>query len=658
MRPKVFACQTALALGLLGGVMGPVSALADDTADQIRELKAIMLEQQKRIQQLEAAVQKNKQETQETKKNLQEARQLAAKERLPIEKPREQKTYILNAAQTPAAQIPAAQTTNTPPVEKASLEAPPPILVSLKEGLFVETLDKQWSFKIGGRILADGGATSQPLNGFNGYASFRQVRLEVEGKAAGIDFYKLQYDFAGTQQTIANNGNHVLAGVRDAFWGIQSPLFAVPGAKDPGYIMVGSQWEPFSLEQVNSSKYRDFIERAAPVDTFSPSRHLGLAAGAYGDNWSAKGGIFTTSFEDANPFPARDVPAAYGIPRYYYPNAGNLGSYASTPNWYQSTGGGQYFDLTGRLTYAPIKDDHKFLHLGLGGRYHQPNDSTGFSNDRVLQLGNRVRSEEAVLGQALLGTPDLSCGTITAPQGNDNINNAFNSSSFAGKCVKNNITFNAELAASYGALGIQGEYFGSLYNRDQQKINQATLFNASYNNNGAGNTITGVPLNPWGQKAYFDGYYIQGTYWLTGEERASAYDIRNKNGGASFGQITIKNPLSQGGSGAWGLAARFSSVNLNNGPYQGSYLYNLLALTTNVTNNPGARAYIANAGIVGGRYQATTLGINWYPDVGFAVQANWTHVLLASAPLNGIIGQSYQSGANPDLFELRAKVYW
>ena len=184
MRPKVFACQTALALGLLAGVMGPVPAHADDTADQIRELKAIMLEQQKRIQQLEAAVQKNKKETQETKKNLQEARQLAAKERLPSVKSREQKTNILNAAQT----------TNTPPVEKASLEAPPPILVSLKEGLFVETVDKNWSFKIGGRILADGGGTSQPLNGFNGYASFRQVRLEVEGKAAGIYFYKLQYE--------------------------------------------------------------------------------------------------------------------------------------------------------------------------------------------------------------------------------------------------------------------------------------------------------------------------------------------------------------------------------------------------------------------------------------------------------------------------------
>lgn len=323
MRSKVVAYQTALALGLFGGVMGPVSALADDTADQIRELKAIMLEQQKRIQQLEAAVQKNKQETQETKKNLQEARQLATKDRLPSERQNKKTTNILNAAEAPAA-----QTQNAASTEKSVPVAPPPILVSFRNGLFVETADKNWSFKVGGRILADGGGISQPLNGFNNYASFRQIRLEVEGKAAGIYFYKLQYDFAGTQQTIANNGNHVLAGVRDAFWGIQSPLFAVPGAKDPGYIMVGSQWEPFSLEQINSSKYRDFIERAAPVDTFAPSRHLGLAAGAYGEKWTAKGGIFTTSFEDANPFPARDVPAAYGIPRYYYPNAGNLGSYA------------------------------------------------------------------------------------------------------------------------------------------------------------------------------------------------------------------------------------------------------------------------------------------------------------------------------------------
>ena len=655
LRNTVVRAAIAVGAFALGEAVSPPTR-ADDTAAQIRELKALMLEQQqrmleqqKRIQQLEAAVAKNGHEAREAAKEA-----IAAKKSVALA----QKTSNADAKRVGdiASTATAQPRSDAPKTPGANPVAPLPVIVSFGNGLLVESRDRKWSFKVGGRILMDGGGITQPLNGFNNYASFRQVRLEVEGKAAGIYFYKLQYDFAGTQQTIVNNGNHVLAGVRDAYWGIQSPLLSIPGVTDPAYVMVGSQWEPFSLEQITSSKYRDFIERPAAIDTFAPGRHLGLAFGAYGEDWTAKGGLFTTSFEDANPFPARDISAAIGIPRYYFPNAGNLGSYASAPNWFQATGGAQYFELTGRMTYAPIHDAHRLLHFGLGGRYHQPNDSTGFSNDRVLQLGNRVRSEEAVLGQALLGTPDLSCGTITAPRGGAQFNDIFNSSSFAGKCVRNVQTFNAEIAASYGAFGVQAEYFGALYNRDQGAIARATLNNLAWSADGK--TITGVPLNPWARQAYFDGYYIQGTYWLTGEERAEAYLMRDKNSPASFGQLKIRRPLSEGGYGAWGLAARFSSVDLNNGPWQGQTLYNLLALYTNVVNNPGARAYVANAGIIGGKYQATTLGLNWYPDPGFSLQANWTHVLLASAPLNGIIGQAYVSGASPDLFELRARVYW
>ena len=64
--------------------------------------------------------------------------------------------------------------------------------------------------------------------------------------------------------------------------------------------MVGSMFEPFSIEAINSSKYRDFIERSLAVDTFQPDRHIGLAVGAYGDDWTFKGGIFSTSFGDAS----------------------------------------------------------------------------------------------------------------------------------------------------------------------------------------------------------------------------------------------------------------------------------------------------------------------------------------------------------------------
>ena len=86
--------------------------------------------------------------------------------------------------------------------------------------------------------------------------------------------------------------------------------------------MVGSMFEPFSVEAINSSKYRDFIERSLAVDTFQPDRHIGLAMGAYGDDWTFKGGIFSTSFGDASLNPARGYPATWGIPRLYIPNAG------------------------------------------------------------------------------------------------------------------------------------------------------------------------------------------------------------------------------------------------------------------------------------------------------------------------------------------------
>ena len=61
--------------------------------------------------------------------------------------------------------------------------APPPVFVDLRKGLFVETEDKQYAFKIGGRLFVDGGGTAGPSgNGWQGNVGFGQARLEVEGK--------------------------------------------------------------------------------------------------------------------------------------------------------------------------------------------------------------------------------------------------------------------------------------------------------------------------------------------------------------------------------------------------------------------------------------------------------------------------------------------
>lgn len=47
-----------------------------------------------------------------------------------------------------------------------------------------------------------------------------------------------------------------------------------------------------------------------------------------------------------------------------------------------------------------------------------------------------------------------------------------------------------------------------------------------------------------------------------------------------------------------------------------------------------ATSKIANAGVIGGRQQNVTLGLNWYPEAGLHFQFNWTRVMNVSAPLN------------------------
>ncbi len=518
---------------------------------------------------------------------------------------------------------------------------PPPVFVSFRNGLFVETADKAYSFKVGGRIQVDGGAITEPLNGYSSQVGFRQIRLEVEGKAATVWFYKLQYDFSGTPQITGNN--QVIGGIRDAWLGIQHPALTLPWSTDPMFIMVGNQFEPFTMEFTASSKYRSFIERALAVEGFGASRHIGAAAGAYGDAWSAKVGVFSTSPEDASQNPGQNTPATWGVPK--------------SAGWV-STGGAQYVDVAGRTTFAPVKDEHTLLHLGVSGRFHSPNDATASSDDRVLRLGNRLRSEAAVLGQGLLGTPDLSCGSYAL----GGLYAGVPTTSAAGHCTKYVTSYGFELAGAYGPFDMQAEYIATDYQRNMGKIFQARA--------------SGI-YAPGGSSEHFGGYYVYGHYWLTGEERASAYSTSDK-AGANFFEPKIKKPVSEGGFGAFSVVSRFSAINLNSGPYSGTGLANMLAWTSFVQPNPVAYSAIANSGVYGGRQQNVTTGFDWYPDRGIHLQFNWTHVVHVSAPLNdyqlgalapyggaafpsGLLpGRQgfYMNGAHPDLFEARAQVYW
>lgn len=561
--------------------------------------------------------------------------------------------------------------------------APPPVFVDVRRGLYVESEDKNFAFKVGGRLFVDGGGTAgSPGNSWQSNVGFGQARLEVEGRMKPW-FYKMQYDFANTTVQLWNTNlpnanteflwrrnyvtdrNFLWGGWRDAYVGLQDPRLSAPWLAEPVYFKIGSQYESFSLEALASSKYRDTIERPLAVDAIAPFRHLGIAAGMIGkDNWTAHFGLYSLSFQDLNMRPVNTSSGNPGI--QFVPTYPGWGSDKPVA-WYQPWGGGAYWEATGRVTWAPLLDDHRLVHVGVAGSYHQPNSSTAYTDDRNAAPGNRLGSEANVLGSNFLGTPDLSCGRFA--QDPYLASGTWTTYNAAGNCINNIEKLDVEAAASYNNFFVQGEWLLANYNRNPGAAAAFAQAQLGVNSNGSlKGPDTGLYLSPANSRYIASGGYVQGEWWITGEEKSQSYDMKDKNG-VTFGQLKIKDPFSKGGWGAWGLVGRWSVLNLNNGPYQGGSLYNTL-LSTALAGPPGApttptaqQAYVTqnaiiNSGIYGGYQQNVTAGVNWYPDNGVAFQFNATHVLSLKSPLNWNNQASYESGSHPTFLELRAKVYF
>ena len=49
-----------------------------------------------------------------------------------------------------------------------------------------------------------------------------------------------------------------------------------------------------------------------------------------------------------------------------------------------------------------------------------------------------------------------------------------------------------------------------------------------------------------------------------------------------------------------------------------------------------------------------TLGLNWYPDPGFRVMANWVRVMHLTAPWD----RPYLNGAHPNMLLMRVQADW
>ena len=136
----------------------------------------------------------------------------------------------------------------------------------------------------------------------------------------------------------------------------------------------------------------------------------------------------------------------------------------------------------------------------------------------------------------------------------------------------------------------------------------------------------------------FSGWFLEGTWVLTGETRTYSPSATNNEYGA-FNAPRVANPFSLRGDswGAWEVAVRYSDTDLN--WHQGS-----------------AATVTTQAGIAGGNERIIAIGLNWYlnQNIRLMIDDNIVNVRKLSAPGANPLLPASQIGQNFN--ELGARV--
>jgi phosphate-selective porin OprO/OprP len=206
-----------------------------------------------------------------------------------------------------------------------------------KDGIRLETRDKKFKFKIGGRMQVDWGilgldgetADALELDKIETGVEIRRARLYLSGTIYEIFDFKTQYDFA--------EGDNEFKDV----WMALNRLPAV------NLLKIGHFKEPFSLEALTSSKHITFLERAVP-NVYAPDRNTGIA-------------VYDTCHDGRMTWV--------------------LGGFRETDDFGNGFGGDSLYNLTTRVTGLPWyeEDGRRLVHLGLSYSHKfRNNDEVSF----------------------------------------------------------------------------------------------------------------------------------------------------------------------------------------------------------------------------------------------------------------------------------------
>ncbi|MFP4140729.1 MAG: OprO/OprP family phosphate-selective porin [Phycisphaerae bacterium] len=239
-----------------------------------------------------------------------------------------------------------------------------------KEGLRFESGDGNFKLKIGGRVMADvgymdgSGIESDLGTDAQDGAEFRRARLYMSGEIYRNVGYKVQVDFADEDVAL-----------KDIYMQVKD-LPAV------GTLTVGKHKMPVGLEELTSSKYITFLERALP-SVFVPSRQWGMS-------------LKNSALDD----------------KLFW----QVGAYRLASAEQTSDGG---YNFAARVAWAPINENkgEKLLHIGGSYALQYIEDAAGGSvrlrqrpeyhntSIRLVDTGNLTDIEwQQVYGLELAGT--------------------------------------------------------------------------------------------------------------------------------------------------------------------------------------------------------------------------------------------------------------
>jgi phosphate-selective porin OprO/OprP len=221
------------------------------------------------------------------------------------------------------------------------------------------------TFKPFGRLQYDVGFVESPPGvtdrGLGFGSEVRRARLGAEGSIPGGFGYKIEVDFANNDVEIT-----------DAF-------LSYKASKALG-LTLGQHNNFQSMEELTSSRFLSFMERAAFTDAFNFERRIGLSATWAAGDLIAQGGVFTDNIEDL-----ADAQDSVGL--------GDENEAVS---------------VDGRIVYAP-KLGGTQLHLGASAHWRD----NGASAATGPATRYRQRPFVHTSNSRFLATPNMRVGTET-----------------------------------------------------------------------------------------------------------------------------------------------------------------------------------------------------------------------------------------------------